>query len=50
MYPNLVPKTGGAKKKTLKKKKTSRKLKVTVGKDGKKYYFREGKRVAKPKK
>ena len=46
MYPNLVPKTGGGKK----KKNTSRKLKVTVGKDGKKYYFRGGKRVTKPKK
>ena len=49
MYPNLVPKTGGGKKKKT-KKNTSRKLKVTVGKDGKKYYFRGGKRVAKPKK
>jgi len=41
-YIDVVPTTGGA-------KKTRSRTKVTVGKDGKKYYFRNGKRVSNPK-
>ena len=36
--------------KELKILKKNNKLKVTIGKDGKKYYFKKGKRVKNPKK
>jgi hypothetical protein len=55
MYPNLVPKTGGSRKKTTRGKKLSKGgkrvksgLKRTVGKDGKVYFFKNGKRVKNP--
>ena len=41
-YIDVVPTTGGA-------KKNRGRTKVTVGKDGKTYYFRNGKRVSNPK-
>ena len=63
MYPNLVPKTGGSRKKRTRVKKTrvkktlkggkrvkksSKGLKKTVGKDGKAYFFKNGRRVKNP--
>lgn len=55
MYPNLVPKTGGGRKKKTHGKKTSKGgkrvksgLKRTVGKDGRVYFFKNGKRVKNP--
>ncbi len=54
-YPNLVPKTGGGRKKKTHGKKTSKGgkrvksgLKRTVGKDGRVYFFKNGKRVKNP--
>lgn len=58
-YPNLVPKTGGSRKRTKRVKKTTKGvkktkkrvksgLKRTVGKDGKAYFFKNGKRVKNP--
>lgn len=41
-YIDVVPTTGGA-------KKNRGRTKVTVGRDGKNYYFRNGKRVSNPK-
>jgi hypothetical protein len=49
-YPLLVAKGGGKNSKNQVKNKNKNKLTVTVGKDGKKYYFKGGKRVSKSNK